>query len=141
MEGLYRARLGRRTQNALPTQVAPKYALHPYHPRILKEQMEARRRAGLSADTFTQHCRKLWRHKPLRGFCGDAADKNRGDKSLNIRREVNGFEFAPLVCAKTALVAELTSRSFRRRLRERWWEAEGTSTTESKRFSTRSCPG
>jgi hypothetical protein len=62
---------------------------------------------------FHHQLRELWTHKPLSGFRNQLLDKARSDQSLNILRTVQGFEFAPLVCTKVSLVAELRITLFR----------------------------
>ena len=62
---------------------------------------------------FHHQLRELWSHKPLSGFHGKLLDKSRNDQSTNILRMVQGFEFAPLVCEKISLVAELRITLFR----------------------------
>jgi hypothetical protein len=62
---------------------------------------------------FHKQLRELWTHLPLSGFRGLLLDTKGEDQSINIVRKVGSFEFAPLVCSKVSLVAELRIVLFR----------------------------
>lgn len=55
---------------------------------------------------FHQQLKELWNQKPLSGFKKKLLDQPPGDQSLNVIRDIAGFQFAPLVAEKTSLVAE-----------------------------------
>lgn len=62
---------------------------------------------------FHRQLQELWKHKPLSGLEATLRDQAREDRSTNFLRTVQGFEFAPLVCERISLVAELRITLFR----------------------------
>lgn len=71
-----------------------------------KDKQDLRRR-------FHRQLSQLWTHKPLSGFHVKLLDKTVNDQSTNIVRTIQGFDFAPLVCERLSLVAELRITLFR----------------------------
>lgn len=71
-----------------------------------KEKHELRRH-------FHRQLKELWTHKPLSDFVQSMLDKDQPEQSLNVRRNIGAFDFAPLVCEKVSLLAELNITMFR----------------------------
>jgi len=65
-----------------------------------KDKQELRRH-------FHAQLKVLWSQIPLLGFAPKLLDRTRTDQSLNIIRSVGAYQFAPLVCNRTSLFAEL----------------------------------
>lgn len=62
---------------------------------------------------FHRQLKELWTQKPLSGFRRRLLDRSSNDQSTNIVRDIAGFEFAPLICERLALTAELRITLFR----------------------------
>ncbi len=77
-----------------------------YYRGLLKSSAGTKEKQALRRH-FHRQLQELWKHKPLSGFADSLLNTARDDTSLNIRRVINGFDFAPLVCTETSLVAEL----------------------------------
>lgn len=83
-----------------------------YYRGLLKSNRGARDKQILRRH-FHAQLRELWTHKPLSGFRAKPLDKSREDQTTNIVRRIGDFEFAPLVCERVSLVAELSVTLFR----------------------------
>ena len=83
-----------------------------YYRGPLKSNRGAREKQELRRH-FHAQLRELWTHTPLAGFHGKFLDLTKNDLSTNVIRAVGPFSFAPLVCEKLSVVAELQITLFR----------------------------
>jgi hypothetical protein len=83
-----------------------------YYRGLLKSNRGAREKHDLRRH-FHAQLRELWTHTPLAGFHDKFLNLAKADQSTNIIRTVGPFAFAPLVCEKLAVVAELRITLFR----------------------------
>jgi hypothetical protein len=78
----------------------------------LKSNRGAREKHALRRQ-FHSQLKELWSQKPLSTFHGRLLDRTVHDQSTNVVRDIGGFAFAPLICERVALVAELRVTLYR----------------------------